>query len=58
MNNEFFIQELAKEFNISKENTRKLLNKVAKTIKKEKQVTKNLLARTIIHNLTKIKIEE
>ena len=32
MNNEFFIQELAKEFNISKENTRKLLNKVAKTI--------------------------
>jgi len=58
MNNEFFIQELAKEFNISKENTRKLLNKVAKKIKKEKQVTKNLLARTIIHNLTKIKIEE
>jgi hypothetical protein len=58
MNNEFFIQELAKEFNISKENTRKLLNKVAKTIKKERQVTKNLLARTIIHNLRRIRKKE
>ena len=58
MNNEFFIQELAKTLNISENNTKRLLNKVAKTIKKEKQVTKNLLARTIIHNLRKIKIEE
>ena len=58
MNNEFYIQELAKTFNISENNTKRLLNKVAKTIKKEKQVTKNLLARTIIHNLRKIKIEE
>ena len=58
MNNEFFIQELAKTLNISENNTKRLLNKVAKTIKKEKQVTKNLLARIIIHNLTKIKIEE
>jgi len=58
MNNEFYIQELAKTLNISENNTKRLLNKVAKTIKKEKQVTKNLLARTIIHNLRKIKIEE
>ena len=35
-----------------------LLFFLIKTIKKEKQVTKNLLARTIIHNLRKIKIEE
>jgi HD superfamily phosphohydrolase len=58
MNNEFFIQELAKTLNISENNTKRLLNKVAKRIKREKQVTKNLLARTIIHNLRKIKIEE
>ena len=36
MNNEFFIQELAKTLNISENNTKRLLNKVAKTIKKEK----------------------
>jgi len=58
MNNEFFIKELAKEFRIDEEHTRKLLNKVVKTIKKEKIVTKNLLARTIIHNLRKIRKEE
>ena len=58
MNNEFFIKELAKEFKISKENTKRLLNKVVKTIKKEKQVTKNLLARVTIHNLRKIRREE
>jgi len=58
MNNEFFIKELAKEFKISEENTKKLLNKVVKTIKKEKQVTKNLIARIMIHNLRKIKREE
>jgi len=58
MNNEFFIKELAKEFRINEEHTRKLLNKVVKTIKKEKIVTKNLLARTIIHNLRKIRKEE
>ena len=58
MNNEFFIKELAKEFKISEENTKKLLNKVVKTIKREKQVTKNLIARVMIHNLRKIRIEE
>jgi hypothetical protein len=58
MNNEFFIRELAKEFCISENNTKRLLNKVAKTIKREKQVTKNLLARIIVHNLKKIKKEE
>ena len=58
MNNEYFIQQLSKEFKISEENTRKLLNKVVKTIKKEKQVTKNLLARVTIHNLRKIRREE
>jgi len=58
MNNEFYIQELAKTLNISENNTKRLLNKVAKTIKKEKQVTKNLLARTIVHNLRKIRKEE
>ena len=58
MNNEYFIQQLSKEFKISEENTRKLLNKVVKTIKKEKQVTKNLLARVTIHNLRKIRKEE
>ena len=58
MNNEFFIKELAKEFKISEENTKRLLNKVVKTIKKEKQVTKNLLARVTIHNLRKIRKEE
>ena len=58
MNNEFFINELSKQFNISKQNTITILNKIAKTIKKEKIVTKNLLARTIIHNLKKAKKEE
>jgi len=58
MNNEFFIQQLSKEFKISEENTKKLLNKVVKTIKREKIVTKNLLARVIIHNLKKIRKEE
>jgi len=58
MNNEFFVKELAKEFKISEENTKRLLNKVVKTIKKEKQVTKNLLARVTIHNLRKIRREE
>ncbi len=58
MNNEFFIQQLSKEFKISEENTKKLLNKVVKTIKREKQVTKNLLARVTIHNLRKIRREE
>jgi len=58
MNNEFFIQQLSKEFKISEENTKKLLNKVVKTIKREKIVTKNLLARVIIHNLKKVKREE
>ena len=53
MNNEFFIEELSKQFNISKQNTITILNKIAKTIKKEKIVTKNLLARIIIHNLKK-----
>ena len=58
MNNEFFINELAKEFKISQENTKRLLNKVVKTIKRENQVTKNLLARIMIHNLRKIRKEE
>ena len=58
MNNDYFIQQLSKEFKISEENTRKLLNKVVKTIKKEKQVTKNLIARVTIHNLRKIRKEE
>jgi len=58
MNNEFFIKELAKEFKISEENTKKLLNKVVKTIKREKIVTKNLLGRVIIHNLKKIRKKE
>jgi hypothetical protein len=58
MNNEFFIKELAKEFNISEQNTKRLLNKVVKTIKKEKQITKNLLVRVTIHNLRKIRKEE
>ena len=58
MNNEYFMQQLSKEFKISEKNTRKLLNKVVKTIKKEKQVTKNLLARVTIHNLRKIRKEE
>ncbi len=58
MNNEFFIEELSKQFNISKQNTITILNKIAKTIKKEKIVTKNLLARIIIHNLKKMQEEE
>jgi len=58
MNNEFFIKELAKEFKISEENTKKLLNKIAKTIKKEKIITKNLIARVTIHNLRKIRKKE
>ena len=58
MNNKFFIKELAKKFRISEENTTKLLNKVVKTIKREKTVTKNLLARVMIHNLRKIRKEE
>jgi len=58
MNNDFFITQLAKEFNISKQNTITILNKVAKRVKQEKIVTKNLLARTIIQTLAKIKKEE
>jgi len=58
MNNDYFIKQLSKEFKISEENTRKLLNKVVKTIKREKQVTKNLIARVTIHNLRKIRKEE
>lgn len=58
MNNDFFIEQLSKQFNISKQNTVTILNKIAKTIKKEKIVTKNLLARTIIHNLKKVQKEE
>jgi len=58
MNNEFFINELAKEFKISEENTKRLLNKVVKIAKREKQITKNLLARITIHNLRKIRKEE
>jgi len=34
------------------------INEVAKIAKREKQITKNLLARVIIHNLRKIKNEE
>jgi len=58
MNNEFFIKQLAKEFKITEENTKRLLNKVVKIAKREKQITKNLLARVTIHNLKKIREEE
>lgn len=58
MNNEFFVEQLAKEFKTSKENTKRILNKVTKEIKKQKQVTKNMLARLIIHNLRKIRQQE
>ena len=58
MNNDFFIEQLSKQFNISKQNTITILNKIARTIKREKIVTKNLLARTIIHNLKKMQQEE
>jgi len=58
MNNEFFIEQLSKEFKISEENTKRLLNKVVKIAKREKQITKNLLARITIHNLRKIRKEE
>lgn len=58
MNNEFFINELSKQFNISKQNTVTILNKVAKRVKQQKIVTKNLLARTIIQTLAKVQKEE
>jgi Glu-tRNA(Gln) amidotransferase subunit E-like FAD-binding protein len=62
MNNEFFIEQLSKEFNISQQNTIKLLNKLKKMIKNQQvqkqPVTKNFLARIIIHNLRKIRQEE
>jgi len=58
MNNEFFIRQLSKEFKISERNTKRLLNKVAKQIKKERKVSKNFIARTIIHYLRKIRQEE
>lgn len=56
--NNFFIAELSKIFKINYENTEKILVKLQKTIRKEKIITKNLLARGIIHNLNKIKKEK
>lgn len=59
MNNEYFIEQLSKEFKLERENTIKLLNKVRKYINNNKDsnmpITKNFLARTIIHNLNSIR---
>ena len=57
-NNNFYIEQYAKEFRISEKNLIKLLNKVAKLGKKQKFLTKNFLARTTIQNLRKIRMEE
>ena len=57
-NNNFFITELGRVFEINYKETEKILNKLLKIIRKEKIITKNLLARVLIHNLKKIKEEE
>ena len=57
-NKNFFITELSKIFEISYQETEKILGKLIKTIRKEKIATKNLIARVILHNLKKIKEEE
>ena len=58
MSNNFFIAELGRVFEIDYQETEKVLEKLIKTIRKEKIVTKNLIARVILHNLKKIKEEK
>ena len=57
-NNNFFIEQYAKEFKVSEKNLIKILNKVIKLAKNQKVLTKNFLARTTIHYLHKIRKEE
>ena len=57
-NNNFFIEQYAKEFKVSEKNLVKILNKVIKLSKRQKVLTKNFLARTTIHYLHKIRQEE
>ena len=58
MSNNFFVEEFGKEFEINDKSTKRILDRLIKTIKREKIVTKNLLSKIIIHNLRKVRIEE